>query len=34
MICLTIIAVANYFEEEAEEAFETDFCENLEITMD
>jgi hypothetical protein len=34
MVCLTIISVANYYQEEAGERFETDFCENLEITMD
>ena len=34
MVCLAIIAVANYYQDESDEAFNTDFCENLEVTMD
>ena len=34
MVCLTIVAVANHYQENVGEQYETDFCENLEITMD
>jgi hypothetical protein len=34
MVCLAIIAVANHYQEKVGEEYETDFCDNLEITMD